>query len=89
MPPLDHPLTANLRERPELGLLVIDPRTRRRLRFNGRGLLSPDGVFLLADEVYGNCPKYIQARTIRPVRCSRTCASSGSGPRLPDNSSTS
>jgi predicted pyridoxine 5'-phosphate oxidase superfamily flavin-nucleotide-binding protein len=64
VPPLDQPLTANLRSRPELGLLVIDPRTRRRLRFNGRGLLTPDGVFLLVDEVYGNCPKYIQKRRL-------------------------
>jgi predicted pyridoxine 5'-phosphate oxidase superfamily flavin-nucleotide-binding protein len=58
------PLTANLQARPELGLLVIDPRTRRRLRFNGRGLLSPDGLFLLADQVYGNCTKYIQKRRL-------------------------
>jgi predicted pyridoxine 5'-phosphate oxidase superfamily flavin-nucleotide-binding protein len=47
-----------------MGLLVIDPRTRRRLRFNGRGLLSSDGLFLLAREVYGNCPKYIQKRRL-------------------------
>jgi predicted pyridoxine 5'-phosphate oxidase superfamily flavin-nucleotide-binding protein len=58
------PLVANLSARPELGLLVIDPRTRRRLRFNGRGLLSPDGVFLLPDAVYGNCTKYIQKRRL-------------------------
>ena len=64
LPLPDDPLTANLRARPELGLLVIDPRTRRRLRFNGRGLLLPDGVFLLVDEVYGNCPKYIQKRRL-------------------------
>jgi predicted pyridoxine 5'-phosphate oxidase superfamily flavin-nucleotide-binding protein len=58
------PLAANLRERPELGLLVIDPRTRRRLRFNGRGLLSQEGLFLLTDQVYGNCTKYIQKRRL-------------------------
>jgi predicted pyridoxine 5'-phosphate oxidase superfamily flavin-nucleotide-binding protein len=58
------PLAANLQVSPELGLLVIDPRTRRRLRLNGRGLLSPDGVFLLTAEVYGNCPKYIQMRRL-------------------------
>jgi uncharacterized protein len=58
------PLFANLRARPELGLLVIDPRTRRRLRFNGRGLLSSDGLFLLPDEVHGNCTKYIQKRRL-------------------------
>ncbi len=58
------PLPANLGARPELGLLVLDPRTRQRVRFNGRGLWSPDGLFLLADEVYGNCPKYIQRRRL-------------------------
>ena len=63
-PPPGDPLVANLRERPELGLLVIDPRTRRRLRFSGRGFLSSDGLFLLADAVYGNCPKYIQKRRL-------------------------
>jgi uncharacterized protein len=60
----DDPLVVNLKVRRELGLLVLDPRTRQRFRLNGRGLLSPDGLFLLADEVYGNCPKYIQKRRI-------------------------
>jgi predicted pyridoxine 5'-phosphate oxidase superfamily flavin-nucleotide-binding protein len=58
------PLVANLRARRDLGLLVIDPSTRRRLRFNGRGLLSPEGVFLLVDQFYRNCPKYIQKRRL-------------------------
>ena len=60
----EDPLVLNLQARPELGVLVIDPRTRQRLRFNGRGLLSSDGVFLLVDQVYGNCPKYIQKRRL-------------------------
>jgi predicted pyridoxine 5'-phosphate oxidase superfamily flavin-nucleotide-binding protein len=60
----DDPLVDNLKVRQELGLLVLDPRTRQRLRVNGRGLLSSDGLFLLVDEVYGNCPKYIQKRRI-------------------------
>jgi predicted pyridoxine 5'-phosphate oxidase superfamily flavin-nucleotide-binding protein len=64
MPPPADPLTKNLRARPELGLLVIDLGTRRRLRLNGRGVLSSDGVSMLADEVYGNCPKYIQKRRL-------------------------
>jgi len=64
LPAADDPLAANLRARPELGLLVIDPQTRRRMRVNGRGLLAEDAVFLLADEVYGNCPKYIQRRRL-------------------------
>jgi predicted pyridoxine 5'-phosphate oxidase superfamily flavin-nucleotide-binding protein len=56
------PLPGNLEARPELGLLVLDPTTRQRMRFNGRGMLRPEGIFLLADQVYGNCPKYIQLR---------------------------
>lgn len=60
------PLLANLAARPELGLLVLDPQTRQRMRFNGRGLVSPEGFFLLVDQVYGNCPKYIQLRRLEP-----------------------
>lgn len=58
------PLAADLASNPHLGLLVIDPRTRLRLRFNGRGLLEPEGVFLLVSQAYGNCQKYIQKRRI-------------------------
>lgn len=58
------PLVTNLGVRPELGLLVLDPATRRRMRLNGRGLLRGDGLFLLTEQVYGNCPKYIQKRRL-------------------------
>jgi predicted pyridoxine 5'-phosphate oxidase superfamily flavin-nucleotide-binding protein len=56
------PLGSNLSARPELGLLVIDPQTRQRMRFNGRGRLSAEGLSLDLQQVYGNCPKYIQLR---------------------------
>lgn len=59
------PLWANIAHRPEIGLLVIDPTTRQRMRFNGRGLASPDGLFVMTQQVYGNCPKYIQKRRLR------------------------
>jgi predicted pyridoxine 5'-phosphate oxidase superfamily flavin-nucleotide-binding protein len=73
------PLAANLAARPELALLIIDLVARRRLRANGRGLVSPDGLFLLADEVYGNCPKYIEPRAV--------VAESGEPPGAPRRSS--
>ncbi|HET7292495.1 MAG TPA: pyridoxamine 5'-phosphate oxidase family protein [Vicinamibacteria bacterium] len=60
-PPAD-----NLATQPWLGLLVLDPQTRGRMRFNRSGLLSADGLFLEADQVYGNCPKYIQLRRLGP-----------------------
>jgi predicted pyridoxine 5'-phosphate oxidase superfamily flavin-nucleotide-binding protein len=60
------PLAHDLEARPELGLLVLDPTTRQRMRFNGRGLRAAEGVFLLLQQVYGNCPKYIQLRRPEP-----------------------
>lgn len=52
----------------ELGLLAIDLGTRRRIRVNGAATLQPDGsISLSTQEVFGNCPKYIQARDLAPV----------------------
>jgi hypothetical protein len=62
------PLAENVGARPELGLLVLDARTRQRMRFNGRGIVSPDGLFLLVEQAYGNCPKYVQQRRLGPDR---------------------
>ena len=56
------PLRETLATSAPIGLLVIDPRTRQRMRFNGRGLLTAEGVFVEVAQVYGNCPKYIQLR---------------------------
>ncbi|MEM1182795.1 MAG: pyridoxamine 5'-phosphate oxidase family protein [Acidobacteriota bacterium] len=51
-----------------VGLLALEPATRRRMRLNGRAAIGADGVLELhADEVYGNCPKYIQKRHLEPV----------------------
>jgi predicted pyridoxine 5'-phosphate oxidase superfamily flavin-nucleotide-binding protein len=76
LPPADDPLLANLRARPELALVVIDPPTRRRMRFNGKGLQAEDALFLHTRQVYGNCPKYIRTRRI-----------AGANPRPPGRAS--
>lgn len=61
-------LARNLEARPELGLLAIDLARRRRLRFNGRAFHDPErGIFLMVDQVYGNCPKYIHPRHVEPA----------------------
>lgn len=45
----------------QIGLLVIDLSTRRRLRINGKATRNPDGSTNIAtQQVYFNCPKYIQ-----------------------------
>lgn len=56
-----------LAERPAaegpLGMIVIDFAARRRMRLNGWAESRPDGTILVhAQQVYANCPKYIQAR---------------------------
>jgi predicted pyridoxine 5'-phosphate oxidase superfamily flavin-nucleotide-binding protein len=62
------PLARNLGHGPELGLLVIDLATRRRLRLNGRALLDPaQGIFLSVEQAYGNCPRYIHQLTLEPL----------------------
>lgn len=64
MPSRD-PLWQNLQHRPEIGVLVIDLATRRRLRLNGTAELQPNGnLQLQTQQSYFNCPKYIQLRQL-------------------------
>lgn len=58
------PLAEGLAAHPELGVLLIDPEARRRIRLNGRAARQPEGIFLLVHQAYGNCPKYIQKRLL-------------------------
>ena len=68
------PLSEGLVREGMLGVLVLDPERRRRLRVNGR-VMSADreAIEIRTDEVFGNCPKYIQARAPEPdTRHART-----------------
>ncbi len=52
-----------------LGLLGLEPHTRRRNRMNGSVVaLDSHGFTLQVDQSFGNCPKYIQARVARWVK---------------------
>lgn len=63
MPFYGDPLSDNLKTNNQVGILAIEPATRRRMRLNGRAGLTSDGVILVhAEQVFSNCPKYIQAR---------------------------
>ncbi len=46
------------------GVLAIDFSRRFRMRLNGSLEARPGGFRIRADQVYANCPKYIQARSI-------------------------
>ncbi|WP_333773536.1 pyridoxamine 5'-phosphate oxidase family protein [Streptomyces sp. IBSBF 3136] len=45
-----------------VGTIALDPRTRRRMRLNGRVEPTARGFAVDADQVFANCPKYIQRR---------------------------
>ncbi|MEW6733515.1 MAG: pyridoxamine 5'-phosphate oxidase family protein [Acidobacteriota bacterium] len=56
------PLIENLKVGNDVGMLVIEFATRRRMRLNGKVEMRPDGIYINTMQVYANCPKYIQAR---------------------------
>ncbi len=45
-----------------VGLLAIEPRTRRRMRVNGIATPTAEGLQVHTRQVYSNCPKYIARR---------------------------
>lgn len=61
--PYADPLHETLQAGAPIGLLGIEPHTRRRNRLNGR-IAQHDaaGLVVEVDQSFGNCPQYIQAR---------------------------
>ncbi|MFF4773096.1 pyridoxamine 5'-phosphate oxidase family protein [Microtetraspora fusca] len=47
-----------------IGMLAIEPKTRRRMRINGRARREGNGLLVTTEQVYANCPKYLQTREI-------------------------
>ena len=75
-PVVGDPLHDNLHDQAEVGLLAIDLASRRRMRVNGQVERLPDGNFAVrARQVYANCAKYIQVRTLETL----TTGERGSG----------
>ena len=59
------PLGDHLREGAELGVLGIQPATRRRNRLTGTlRSVRDDGFSIAVVQSFGNCPQYIQARDV-------------------------
>ncbi len=70
------PLQETLGDGAPIGLLGIEPHTRRRNRMNGiiRGA-NASGFAVELSQSFGNCPKYIQAR--EPVYMDRPASANG------------
>ncbi|MEW2583874.1 pyridoxamine 5'-phosphate oxidase family protein [Streptomyces virginiae] len=45
-----------------IGTIALDPRTRRRMRLNGTLGATSRGFAVEAEQVFANCPKYLQKR---------------------------
>ncbi|MEW1627700.1 pyridoxamine 5'-phosphate oxidase family protein [Streptomyces sp. NPDC089173] len=45
-----------------IGMIGIEPATRRRMRMNGRAVRDGNGLRVTLDQAVANCPKYIQER---------------------------
>lgn len=51
----------------QVGVIAIEPQTRRRMRVNGSVQPAESGLSIQPDQVYSNCPKYISRRHIDEV----------------------
>ncbi|MFN4165903.1 MAG: pyridoxamine 5'-phosphate oxidase family protein [Ferrovibrio sp.] len=67
------PLNDHLRLGAQLGLLGLQPETRRRNRMNGHvATLDDSGFTVEVEQSFGNCPQYIQARAPRFAAATQT-----------------
>lgn len=63
------PLKNSIKSGKPMGLLGIETTTRRRNRLNGHiSKVEKTGFTLDVDQSFGNCPQYIQTRTINYIR---------------------
>ncbi|HEY7161131.1 MAG TPA: pyridoxamine 5'-phosphate oxidase family protein, partial [Acidobacteriota bacterium] len=63
MPFIGDPFAENILVNDQIGMIAIEFATRRRVRINGTAKIDKDAILIHSEQVYSNCPKYIQART--------------------------
>ncbi|HEX6353072.1 pyridoxamine 5'-phosphate oxidase family protein [Actinophytocola sp.] len=63
LPGAGDPLAGLFESERDIGLLAIEPARRRRMRINGRAHANNGRLTVHTEQVYANCPKYIQVRT--------------------------
>jgi len=68
LPVVGDPLHDVLAGKPHrVGMIAVQPQTRRRMRVNGVAIPTAAGLLIQPDQVYSNCPKYISRRHIEGV----------------------
>ncbi|GAA4515544.1 pyridoxamine 5'-phosphate oxidase family protein [Nonomuraea ferruginea] len=63
LPAAGDPLAGLFDAERDIGILMIEPGSRKRMRVNGRAGRDGDRLLVRTAQVYSNCPKYIQTRT--------------------------
>ncbi|GAA1282562.1 oxidoreductase [Planotetraspora silvatica] len=63
LPGAGDPLAGRFTTEADIGMLAIEQASRRRMRVNGRAHADGDRLRIHTEQVYANCPKYIQTRT--------------------------
>jgi uncharacterized protein len=63
-PLVGEPLAEAFQQRLQIGLIALEPETRRRMRINGVSEPTERGIRITAEQVYSNCPKYISRRPL-------------------------
>lgn len=63
LPVAGDPLAGRFDEERDIGMLALEPGSRKRMRVNGRARRDGSGLVVRTEQVYANCPKYIQTRT--------------------------
>jgi uncharacterized protein len=70
LPPEGDPLLENLRVEGHVALFIPDLVAPRRIRLNGTGQIKGSEIHVHAEQVYGNCRRYIQERLLVGTRAS-------------------
>jgi predicted pyridoxine 5'-phosphate oxidase superfamily flavin-nucleotide-binding protein len=70
LPPQSDPLLENLRTERHIALFIPDFVAPRRIRLNGRGHIVDGAIQVHAEQVYGNCRRYMQERLLVGTRTS-------------------
>src|ERR1051325_5877642 len=58
----DDPAWQNLCGNPQIGVLILDPTGKKRLRVNGHAEITSSGISIAASLAFTNCKKFIQCR---------------------------
>jgi predicted pyridoxine 5'-phosphate oxidase superfamily flavin-nucleotide-binding protein len=68
LPAEGDPLLENIRVEGHVALFIPDLAAPRRIRLNGRGQIKGGEIHVHAEQVYGNCRRYIQERLVLGTR---------------------